>query len=106
MNRTIKTAENIGGQKERDNYLEINVRDKSKIVEIWLTNAEKRNTELREKLKPLYKEYQAKKYLVAVFESGERDLGDAASDLLCYNRKRIAQLEVEREKQSGMAMGM
>ena len=86
--------------------MEINVRDKSKIVEIWLTNAEKRNTELREKLKPLYKEYQAKKYLVAVFESGERDLGDAASDLLCYNRKRIAQLEVEREKQSGMAMGM
>ena len=86
--------------------MEINVRDKSKIVEIWLTNAEKRNTELREQLKPLYKEYQAKKYLVAVFESGERDLGDAASDLLCYNRKRIAQLEVEREKQSGMAMGM
>ena len=86
--------------------MEINVRDKSKIVEIWLTNAEKRNTELREQLKPLYKEYKAKKYLVAVFESGERDLGDAASDLLCYNRKRIAQLEVEREKQSGMAMGM
>lgn len=86
--------------------MEINVRDKSKIVEIWLTNAEKRNTELREQLKPLYKEYKARNYLVAVFESGERDLCAAASDLLCYNRKRIAQLEVEREKQSGMAMGM
>ncbi len=86
--------------------MEINVRDESRIVEIWLTNAEKRNTQLREQLKPLYKEYKEKNYLVAVFESGERDLGDAASDLLCYNRKRIAQLEVVWEKQSGMAMGM
>ena len=106
VNRTIKTAEDIGGQKERDRYLEINVRDKSKIVEIWLTNVEKRNAELREQLKLLYEEYQAKEYLLAVLESGERDLGDAASDLLCYNRKHIAQLEVERKRQSGMAMGM
>ena len=52
--------------------MEINVRDDSKLVEIWLTNAEKRNAELRENLKPLYQEYKAKNYLVAVFESGER----------------------------------
>lgn len=82
--------------------MEINVREECKIVEVWLTNAEKRNVELREQLKPLYKKYKAKNYLVAVFESGERDLGAATSDLLCYNRKRIAQLEVEREKQCSM----
>lgn len=86
--------------------MEINVRDGSRIVEVWLTRAEKQDAELQEKLKPMYREYKDKNYLVAVFQSGEQDLADATSDLLCYNRKRIAQLEVEREKQSGMVMGM
>ena len=86
--------------------MEINVRDSSKIVEVWLTRAEKQDAELQEKLKPMYREYKDKNYLVAVFQSGEQDLADVTSDLLCYNRKRIAQLEVEREKQSGMVMGM
>lgn len=86
--------------------MEINVRDGSKIVEVWLTNSEKHDEELRERLKPLYREYKAKNYLVAVLESGERDLGDAISALLCYNRKRVVQLEVERERQNGVAMGM
>lgn len=86
--------------------MEINVRDGSRIVEVWLTRAEKQDAELQEKLKPMYREYKDKNYLVAVFQSGEQDLADATSDLLCYNRKRIAQLEVEREKQSGVVMGM
>lgn len=86
--------------------MEVNVRRESKIVEIWLTKVEKRNAELREQLKPLYQKYKKQNYLVAVFESGERDLCDAASDLLCYNRKRIAQMEVEQERRAGMAMGL
>ena len=86
--------------------MEINVRDGSRIVEVWLTRAEKQDAELQEKLKPMYREYKNKNYLVAVFQSGEQDLADATSGLLCYNCKRIAQLEVEREKQSGMVMGM
>lgn len=86
--------------------MEIHVRDGSRIVEVWLTRAEKQDAELQEKLKPMYREYKDKNYLVAVFQSGEQDLADVTSDLLCYNRKRIAQLEVEREKQSGMVMGM
>lgn len=90
-------------ERKRDSRLEVNIRHKSKIVEIWLTNIEKQNKELREQLKPFYQKYKKQDYLVAVFESGERDLCDAASDLLCYNRKRIAQLEVEREKRTGMA---
>lgn len=84
--------------------MEIHVRDESRIVEIWLTNTEKQNAELRERLKPLYREYKDKKYLVAVYLSGSDELAGATSDLLCYNRKRIAQLEVEREKQDGMVM--
>jgi len=88
-------------------YLEINVRDHCKIVEVWLSNSEKRDDLLRERLKPLYQKYKAQKYLVAVFESGDRDLADATSDLLCYNRKRLAEMEVQRQRQemnTGMQM--
>ena len=87
--------------------MEINVRDHCKIVEVWLSNSEKRDELLRERLKPLYQKYKAQKYLVAVFESGDRDLADATSDLLCYNRKRLAELEVQRQRQemnAGMQM--
>ena len=84
--------------------MEITVRDDLELVEVWLTNEEKQNEALREKLKLLYREYKEKKYLVAVFQSGERDLADATSDLLCYNRKRLAQTQARQ--QQGMTMGM
>ena len=51
--------------------MEIRVRDDRHLVEVWLSNAEKRDTSLRDGLKRLYAEYKKKKYLVAVFESGE-----------------------------------
>ena len=35
--------------------MEIHVRDGSKLVEVWLTNSEKRDAELRERLKLLYR---------------------------------------------------
>ena len=81
----------------------MNVNDDQKIVEIWLTNAEKQDAVVAEQLKPIYQEYKEKKYLVAVFQSGGRDLCEATADLLCYNRKRLAQKEVERERQQDMS---
>ena len=82
------------------------MRDSSKIVEVWLTREEKQNIRLQEQLKPLYQEYKDKKFLVAVFESGEQNLEELTGSLLGYNRKRVAQLEMEREKQQGMTMTM
>ena len=41
--------------------MEINVRDHCKIVEVWLSNSEKRDELLRERLKPLYQKYKAQK---------------------------------------------
>lgn len=84
--------------------MEINVRDSSGMVEVWLTREEKQDINLRERLKPLYQKYRAKKYLVAVFESGEQGLEELTGSLLGYNRKRTVQLEMEREKRQGMAM--
>ena len=84
--------------------MEIHVNEKQHTVEFWLTNAEKNDAALRESLKLQYKMWKSEKYLPVVFESGERDLYDATSDLLCYNRKRIAQLEVQREKKRNTDM--
>ena len=86
--------------------MEICVNEGNKLVEIWLTNGEKEDEALQEQLKSTYREYKEKKYLVAVFQSGSRNLYDATADLLCYNRKRLAQREVEVERQQGMTMSM
>ena len=84
--------------------MEINVRSERKIVEIGLTRGEGRDARLREELKPLCRMYKEQGYLAAVYESGDQDLWKTASNLLCYNRRRIAQQEVRQEK--GMAMWM
>lgn len=106
MNKNLRWSGNYFCGRERDTGLEINVRDSNQIVEIWLTREERQDINLREQLKPLYQEYKAKKFLVAVFESGEQDLEELTGSLLGYNRKRTAQLELEREKQQGMVMTM
>ena len=86
--------------------MEINVKDEKRMVEIWLSNAEKRDTVLRESLKDIYDKFKKKKYLVAVFESGEKDLYQGTLDLLAYNKRRCAELEVQREKKQRRAVGM
>lgn len=78
--------------------MEMNVRNDKKLVEIWLTNAEKKDLALRESLKSVYAKYKKKNYLVAVFESGEKDLYQGTLDLLAYNKRRCAEIEVQREK--------
>ncbi|MFV0497904.1 MAG: hypothetical protein ACK5L0_07050 [Candidatus Fimivivens sp.] len=75
--------------------MEININEAHKIVEIWLTNAEKDDDLLKEPLKATYQKYHAKKYLVSVLHSGHQALYQATSDLLCYNRSRTTQLEAD-----------
>ena len=84
--------------------MELSINDECKTVEVWLSNEEKNNPAVRQRLKPLYAEYAEKKYTVAVFMSGSQDLYSLTSGLLCYNRKRIAELEVEQEKDQGMVL--
>ena len=78
--------------------MEMHIRDDKQLVEIWLSNAEKRNPVLHENLKGVYEKYKQQNYLVAVFESGEKDLYQGTLDLLAYNKRRCAELEVRREK--------
>ena len=84
--------------------MELTVKDEQKLVEIWLTNAEKADPVLRAGLQGIYDTYQKKKYLVAVFEAGSCDLYEQTRDLLLYNRQRMAEQEVQREKAQQMTM--
>ena len=83
--------------------MEISIGGGNHVVEVWLTKAEKQDVNLRERLRPLYQEYKAKKFLVAVFESGEQDLEELTGSLLGCNRRRAARLEMERERRQGTA---
>lgn len=74
-----------------------------KTVAVWLTRADQENSEIKAQLAQLYRESKCKGQLVAVFQSGTGDLFRQTSDLLCYNRERIAQLAVQREKEQRTA---
>ena len=78
--------------------MQVTVKEKSKIVEMWLTKAERDDVQFREKLKPMYATLKQKGYCVAVFLSGDGDLYEATRDLLLYNRRRLASQAVLHNK--------
>ena len=78
--------------------MQVTVNEKSKIVEMWLTKAERDNAQFRETLKPLYAALKQKGYRVAVFLSGDGDLYEGTRDLLLYNRRSLAAQAVLRDK--------
>ena len=78
--------------------LQIDVLDNKKIVAVWLTRAEDANEAVRARIEGLCREYKPKKYQVAVYKSGREDLHTSVQDLLAYNKRRIAELQVQREK--------
>ena len=78
--------------------MEIHLNQASKLAEIWLTNTDQKNVQLQEQLKSIFQDFKSQGYLVAVFQSGNQDLYRQTADLLCYNRKRMAQLEVAQDK--------
>ena len=66
--------------------MEINVNENKKIVEIWLSNEEKNNGLIKDKLKEIYDMYKKTKYIIAVYESGSADLFSGTKSLLVQNR--------------------
>ena len=67
--------------------MELKVHDNTKIVEVWMTNAEKNDPAVQARLKKLYAKYREKKYTVAVFQSGSGDLYQSTRALLAYNKR-------------------
>lgn len=81
--------------------MEMVVNHQTKIVQYWLSSDE---AGLREQLKPEFAKWKKAGYLTAVFLSGDKDLTCRTSDLLCYNRKRLAEVEAQKEKSLCAAM--
>ena len=71
---------------------------KKKLVCIWLTRNESVDPEVLASLEPIYQKYTALNYLVVVFRSGSRELIGLTSELLRYNRRLIAEREVEAKR--------
>ena len=71
---------------------------KKRIVCIWLTRNESVDPEVLASLEPIYQKYTALNYLVVVFRSGSRELIGLTSELLRYNRRLLAEREVEAKR--------
>lgn len=80
--------------------MEFNVYPDQRLVEIWLTKAEYGNAALQSRLKTLYRSYKAKKYLVAVFISGAKDLEESTTGLLLHNQTIAAKQDLEKAKEA------
>ena len=74
--------------------MEINILKERRLVEIWLTNTEKDDASVHQRLRPLYQSYQKKKYGVTVYVSGSGDLYQSTRDLLVRNKRCMAGLTV------------
>ncbi len=86
--------------------MEMDVRNDLGIVTVWLTNAEKQDEQIQKRLKRIYESFKVTGYKVAVFQSGKENLADVTSDLVCYNRKRIAEIEVKQNQHNDLVMGI
>ena len=80
--------------------MEIERNEEKKIISVWLTNAESQDQELQRRLKSMYPKWKKEKYLAAVYHSGKEDLFESTLALLAYNKKRCAELAVQRERET------
>ena len=78
--------------------MEIIQDEAKKLVQVWLTRQEGENSAVQERLQPMYAQWKQQKYMVAVFHSGQEDLKENTLALLAYNKRRSAELAVQREK--------
>lgn len=72
--------------------MQIDVSHQTKLTTIWLTRTEQQDPTIKVQLDKIYADCRNKKYTVAVFHSGSNDLYRQTSGLLCYNRRRSAQI--------------
>ncbi len=86
------------GGKKGGQSMEVDVHADQRLVCIWLTHADEKNQAVQRRLPPLYRQYQAKKYKVAVFHTGNDDLLDLTRSLLLDNRNRLEANRMREEK--------
>ena len=80
--------------------MELKVHNDTKLVEVWLTNAEKNAPHIQAYLKDIYAKYKSPDYTIAVFQSGSEDLFMKTRDLLAYNKRHSAEHEQKKIKRA------
>ena len=78
--------------------MEITRNEESRIISVWLTNADQQNEEIQNWLKGKYPVWKKEGYLTVVYKSGHEDLYENTLALLKHNRRLSARKEVEAEK--------
>ncbi|MBQ6213287.1 MAG: hypothetical protein IJJ57_10410 [Ruminococcus sp.] len=63
----------------------MNILEKSKIVEVWLTNEDQRSSDIEDEVDRICMEWSGKKYKIAVIRSGSGDLFSSMEGLLLNN---------------------
>ncbi len=77
----------------------VKVTENPKLVEVWLTRAERRDPALRSQLQEQCRPFAEENYTVVYFSSGAADLYDQTLELLRYNKVRSAQRSVQAQQQ-------
>lgn len=72
--------------------MKVEVSQQDKLATVWLAQSERDNPSVRTQLEALCEDCKSKKYTVAIFQSGTRNLLSQTSGLLCYNRRRSAEI--------------
>lgn len=75
------------------------MQESEKLIEAWLTRQEREKPEIKQKLEEVYRLGKEKHCLVAVFLSGQEELGGLTSALLRHNRDKLARQEVQRQRE-------
>ena len=78
--------------------MEVRQDHEKKIIEVWLTKAEKADEAMQCRLRPMYARWKRQKYLVAVYCSGAQDLQEQTACLLLHNRNVFAAQAAEQEQ--------
>lgn len=78
--------------------MQLTVNRAKKAAELWVTNAERQDPTFQKIVLPYFlNQFKPFDYFVTIYYSGQKDMAEQTSALLCYNRRRMAQLETERE---------
>ncbi len=81
-------------------YLKVIIDPDKKLFTVWVTNGEKEDDKFLEKARKDASIFKKAGYLVAFFHSGNEELLEAASALVCSNYRELC----EKERQIGAAI--
>ena len=65
--------------------LQVNINEKEKIVELWLTSKENAQANLPQNIEKLIEKYKEKKFRVCMYQSGNEDIKINLLNLLLNN---------------------